>query len=214
MELVNVYNLEDPRVAQPMLREEFYNEQIEHYKKNNKPSKAVEVVHILLFNKHKQIVLQKRSRTKNHNPGLIDKAVGGHITFGNSPFYTLIVETVQELRVPSIVLYNKEDFSKTYSLLNSYLDNIAIVQYFDTHLFESERVINKELVKIANKSHLFLGVYGGATQPIDQEASGVLYYSLSELRAEMAERPDNFTGDIKYLLLKYATDIDQFLAQI
>ena len=203
MELVNVYNLEDPRIAQPMLREDFYNEQIEHFRKNKKPSKAVEVVHILLFNKDKQIILQKRSRTKAHNPGLIDKAVGGHINFGNSPFYTLMVETVQELRVPSIVLYNNEDFSKTYQLLNSYLDNIAIVRYLDTQMSESERVINKELIKIANKSHLFLGVYGGATQPIDQEASGVLYYSLPELRAEIAERPDNFTGDIKYLLLKY-----------
>ena len=49
LEIINTYLLSDPQRVIPMKREDFYKEQIDTFKKNKKPSKAIEVIQILLF---------------------------------------------------------------------------------------------------------------------------------------------------------------------
>ena len=213
-ESVTTYQLRDPEIPLPMDREKFYEEQLKVIEKTGKPSRAVESVGLLLFNKDGEIILQKRSGVKNHNPYLIDKAIGGHITYGDSPFYTLMVETVQELRVPSIVLRNDDDFQKTCKLLNIFIDSIAIVKELDSGIWNLGRVIDKKEYKMACNVHLYIGVYGGSTRPSDNEASGTLYYSLEDLEKEMAEQPDNFTYDLHFYLKKYEKEIEEFLDYI
>ena len=135
-ELVTTYLLKQSENATPMKREDFYTEQIQAYKTTGSPSRAVEIVQVILFTQEKEIILQKRSSTKRHNPRLIDKTVGGHVTYGDKPNYTVMVETLQELKVPSFVLYTDEDFQKTYTLLKNY--NIfqlsSFVNYFFYHV--------------------------------------------------------------------------------
>lgn len=210
-EIITTYELRDPEIAIPMERSEFYREQIKTFKLTGKPSRAVEVVVVLLFNSKKQIILQKRAHNKAHNAQLIDKAIGGHIKFGDNPFYTVMVETLQELRVPSIVLRTDEDFSKTYVLLRSYLETNSILKQIDRGFVELNKVIDGEKITIENKISVFFGVFDGATKPVDQEASGVLYYNLDILKQEMKDRPENFTKDLEYLLQKYKKEIDDFL---
>jgi len=210
-EINTTYLLNDPNTEVPMDRGQFYAEQIKILEELGQPTRAIEVIHCLLFNPDKEIILQKRSHDKNHNPFLIDKAIGGHIRHGDSPIYTLMVETVQELRVPSIVLRNEADFCKTYKLLSSYLDSVAVVKEFTTDFFNLQRVINKKTYNIAHKVHLFLGVYGGSTRPVDKEASGVLYYDLDVLKEEMKAFPQNFTHDLHFYLEKYKQEIEEFL---
>jgi len=211
VEDITIYEVREPEIAFPMDRDKFYDEQIKTIKKTGKADKIVEVVAVLLFNKDREIILQKRSHHKIHNPFLIDKAIGGHITYGNSPGYTVMVETVQELRVPSIVLRNEGDFKKTYKLLETYLDNIAVIEELDHKIFELERVIGGEKYSMPHKVHLYIGVYGGATKAVDREASGVLNYGLDILKKEMDAQPQNFTGDLHFYLKRYEKEIKNFL---
>lgn len=210
-EKITTYQLRELEIPIAMDRDEFYREQIKAFKTTGKPTRACEIVNVILFNSQKEIIVQKRAPSKNHNPYLIDKAVGGHIVFDDNPFYTVMVETIQELKVPSIVLRTDDDFKKTHMLLKNYLDNIAIIKQIDQKILFLDRIISGEKIIIANKVHLFFGIYDGATKPVDQEASGVLYYNLDFLKQEMKNMPNNFTYDLFYFFKHYAKEIDKFL---
>jgi hypothetical protein len=67
-----------------------------------------------------------------------------------------MLETVQELQVSSIVLRNRSDFLKTYSLLKDYTNSTAIVEHLASDIFHLHKVINKENITIANKTHLYM----------------------------------------------------------
>lgn len=213
-ENITVFDLTDSEVGFPMDRKTFYEEQVKAFKETGEPTKACEIVDVMLFTKEKELILQKRSHTKRHNPYLIDKTVGGHVVYGDNPFYTVMIETVQELRVPSIVLRSQEDFRRTYKTMESYLENIAILKYVDHNIYPLTKVIDGEEITIANKVHMFMGVYTGATKPVDREASGILYYSLDMLKQEMKATPANFTHDLHFFLETYADTIDQFIKAI
>ena len=212
IEKITICDLQNPEVFFPMDRDEFYKEQSEIFKKIGKPSKACQVVSILFFTKEKDIILQKRSSHKNHNANLLDKSVSGHVTFGDSIFYTVMVETIQELKIPSIILEINEDLNKTYELLKDYLDSTAIVKQIDNKILSSEKIKKGEKILIGNDLHLFFGIYSGSIKPVDKEASGVIYYNLDVLKAEMKINPGFFTNDLKFFLEHYKSEIDEFLA--
>lgn len=192
-EAVTTFEVREPEITIPMDRDKFYENQIKTIKKTGKATMGIETMAVFLFNKESEIILQKWSHLKRHNPYLIDKAIGGHIQYGESSFYTTMVETVQELRVTSIILRIGEDFRKTLSLLlSAYLDNIAIIEELDKGTFQLERIIDGAMHVIPHKVHLYIGVYGGATKPVDKEASGVLYYSLDILAKEIASPARKF----------------------
>ena len=211
-EIINTYLLDNPNVVVPMDRTVFYQEQIEIYKKTGKPTRAVELVDIFIFNSHGELLVQKRSFDKKHNPGLLDKSIGGHIQYGDTSDYTVMVETIQELQTPSIVLKCGHDFRKTFNLLADYLETIAIIHHEEASIHLLEKLFNNEKVIIANKVHLYYGIYDGRIRPVDREAKGVLFYSLPDLEEEIKQLPDAFTGDIKFLLKKYDSSMKKFVA--
>jgi len=212
-EIVTTYLLSNPDEPMPMDRGDFYKEQTEAFFNNQLPKRAVEIVQVLLFTPDKDIILEKRARTKNHNPGLIDKAVGGHITFGNSPTYTVVTETIQELEVPSMVLNDKEDFTKTYKLLRSHLTSLALVQYIDTRIQNLPKIIGGKLMPIMDKYHFYLGVFGGSIRPADKEAAGILFYSYDSFQEEIDKYPALFTDELQFFLKRYNKKITEFLAK-
>ena len=213
-EIITTYLLKDPETPIPMKREEFYAEQIKSAKAGKKPFRASESVYIFLFNKHKELFVQKRSYKKGHNPGLLDKSIGGHVSYGNTPDYTVMVETVQELQTPSIVLKDRVDFLKTLKLLNDYLSTIAVVCHLKDKIYVSPKTIDKKSVNIAVKAHIYLGVYEGRIRPADREAKGILQYSLPELKSEMKNSPETFTRDMHFLLKDLGPDIKKFLSLV
>jgi len=210
-ELVSTYHLDNPWDAHPMERGHFYSEQIEEFKKNGKPSRAVGIFNVLLFTEKKEIILQKRSNNKFHNPYLIDKTVGGHVQYGDSVFYTAMVETVQELQAPSVVLRENENFATTYKTLRDNLESVAILKMIKQDIFSLDKVINDEKITIANNVSLFFGIYGGTMKPADREASGILYYELDILREEMKKIPDLFTHDLHFFMENFEKEINNFL---
>jgi len=212
-EKVTVYPL-DGDSPFPMDRREFYEEQVEEYKTKGKPSKAVEVANIFLFNSDGDLIVQKRSESKAHNAGLLDKSTGGHVTFGDSPDYTVMVETIQELQVPSITVRTQEEFLKTFKLLNNYLNTVAIVKQVGTEIKPMEKIIKGEKILIANKIDLYFGVFNGAVKMVDKEAKGIMFYSLEELKDGLEKSPDMFTYDLKYLVGAHEQEIRELLDSI
>ena len=213
-EIVTTYKLDDLDQPIPMDRDEFYNSQIKVFKKIGKPTRAVEVVQLLLFTPDRQLILQKRSKMKAHNPKMLDKSLGGHIKFGDSPYYTLMLETLQELNVPAFVVSTEDDFKKTYKLLNNYINSSALVQFIDCRTYNSKKVINGDQVEIGDKYHFYLGVYNGALKPSDKEASGLIFVEYRDLLEEIKEASNLYTEDLKFFLYKYQAKIEKFLSNL
>ncbi len=213
-ESINTFLLENPFEMIPMDRKDFYDEQVAIFKEKGQPTRAVEIINILIFNSHGELTIQKRSFEKAHNPGLLDKSIGGHIQTGDTPDYTVMIETIQELQTPSIVLKDEKDFDKTLDLLKNYLETIAVIRHFQTTLCSPVKIIQGEEIRIANKMHIYLGVYNGRIRPVDREAKGVLFYSLSELETEMKNFPQTFTDDLHVIMKDYKEDIEKFIGNI
>lgn len=57
------------------------------------------VVHLLVFNDNGELLLQKRSRTKDIQPGKWDTSVGGHIHKGETVDEALVREMEEELGI-------------------------------------------------------------------------------------------------------------------
>jgi isopentenyldiphosphate isomerase len=210
-EILNTFLLEDPETPIPMDRDQFYSEQIAAYQKTGKPTRACEIVDVFIFNSDKELLVQKRSAHKKHNPGLLDKSIGGHVRYGDTPDYTVMVETVQELQTPSIVLKNKVDFKKTFELLTDYLTTVAVIRHGSSDIILLEKKIDGKPVIIANKIHVYFGIYDGRTKTVDKEAQGLLSYKLADLDAEMKSNPALFTDDMHVLMHKLRPDINEFL---
>ena len=207
-EILNTFLLKDPETPIPMDLEKFYSEQISIYQKTGNPTRACEIVDVFIFNTEKQLIVQKRSQDKKHNPGLLDKSIGGHVRYGDTPDYTVMVETVQEMQTPSIVLKNKSDFKKTFKLLADYLTTVSIIGHGSSDIMLLEKKIDGRPVIIANKVHVYLGIYDGRTKTVDKEAQGLLSYTLADLDKEMKAIPSLYTGDMHVLLHKERGEIE------
>jgi isopentenyldiphosphate isomerase len=63
------------------------------------PSLTHRVVHVLVFNKKGEILLQKRSENKDVAPGKWDTSVGGHVGMGEDIFLSSRREMQEELGI-------------------------------------------------------------------------------------------------------------------
>lgn len=59
------------------------------------------VVHVLVFNRRGQLLLQKRARSKDVAPGLWDTSVGGHVAPGEDTAAAALRELGEELGLPA-----------------------------------------------------------------------------------------------------------------
>ena len=91
------------------------------------PSLLHRVVHCLVFNSRGELYLQKRSETKDIQPGKWDTSVGGHMIPGETPLAAIRRETEEELHI------KKDDF-------------IFLYRYILSNEIESEMVDTFKLV--------------------------------------------------------------------
>lgn len=215
-EYINTYSLKWNNInISPMKRDEFYEEQHRVVLETGGPDKAVDVVYILLFNTDREIYIQKRSSEKWHNPSLLDKTIWGHVRVWDTPDHTVMLETVQELQVPSLVIDHNENYDKNYLILRGYLNTIALVKHIDSSIEIFTRVLpDGTETKHANRYHLYFGIYDGSTRTVDKEAKGVLRYKLDELYTEIEKVPNLFTQDLRFLLEYYEKHIRNFVKEI
>lgn len=201
-------------IPYPYDRDMFYDEQIELYKQWIAPTKYVHIINVFLINLSGEIILQKRSHGKRHNPNLLDKTIGWHAQRWDLIDYTVMLETVQELQVPSIVIRAQDDFDKKFMLLKDYLHVIALIKHVDTKGFVLQKVMKEWLIPVWNISHLFFGAYAGSVKNIDLEAKWVLFYELDDLIQEMKESPKSFTDDLHQYIHKYEKELRDFISFI
>lgn len=213
-EIINTYLVNDPESLVPMKRSDFYQEQVKIFKETGNPTRACDIIDILIFNSDGELMVQKRSKNKAHNPGMFDKSIGGHVSYGDTYSHTVMIETVQELQTPSIVLNNKKDFDKTLSVLSEYTETIAIIKHNDSETHRLTKIINGEKIDILNRVHLYFGIYNGRTRPVDKEANGVLYYTIEDLVDEMRLAPHMFSYDLSYLINTYKNEIVNFIEKV
>jgi NUDIX domain len=103
-EIINIHTRENPGKSTPYDRSLFYDEEILRSRSGLPVMRYVEVIHVFLFTESGELIVQKRSKEKRHNPNLQDKSIGGHVQYGDNPNLTAMIEAIQELQVPSIVL--------------------------------------------------------------------------------------------------------------
>jgi hypothetical protein len=75
-EIIKIFTKDAPHKSLPYERDVFYAEEFEQSQKGIEISRYIEVVFVFLFNEHGELIVQKRSKTKNHNPNLLDKSIG------------------------------------------------------------------------------------------------------------------------------------------
>lgn len=158
-EIINIYTRENPGKSIPFERSLFYDEEIQRSKSGLPVVRYIEVVNIFLFTESGELIIQKRSKEKRHNANLLDKSIGGHVQNGDSPNLTAMIETIQELQVPSIVLGNNTDFMRTFSVLSKYINTSALLEYVSSEYMDSEKIFDGEKVTIGNLAHIYFGIY-------------------------------------------------------
>lgn len=212
-EKITAFDLSKPDLTFPMDRDAFYNEQIAQFRKTGTSTKGICVVDVLLFDLKGELFVQKRSNTKRHNPDLFDKSIGGHMSFADGPDFTVMVETVQELNVPSIVLRNDQDFLKSLDFLKEYLSTVALIKNMSVFITPLTKIFEGKETTIVNKKHLYFGMYNGSMKTIDRESKGVLLYPLDDLQAEMHQFPERFTADMHYYIEHFEKPIRTFIKE-
>lgn len=207
-EKITVSTIGDPQVLRPYPRKKFYDEA---FSEDYGQDLAVHVVAVFIVTSSGEILLQKRSAEKRHNARLIDKTLGGHITYGDDPAYTVMVETVQELLTPSIVLKDEVDFSKTHALLKGYLNTVALIKRGETKEFTLKKFSEGNIYNVTNVVYTYFGIYDGSTKPADKESAGMLYYKVDDLDNELMAAPEQFTNDLKVLFREYKQDLNELI---
>jgi isopentenyldiphosphate isomerase len=207
-ENITVSEIGKPAETWSYSRRQFYDEQFTDDANSNL---AVHIVAIFILTSNGELLLQKRAINKRHNSRLIDKTLGGHISFGDSADYTVMVESIQELLTPSIVLNSEDNFKKTYDLLKDYLNTVALIKHHETKEFRFTKIVESQSYQVSNVIHMYFGFYDGSTKPADKEAAGMLYYSMDELDKEVKANPKQFTDDLKKLLAVYKDDLQEFI---
>jgi isopentenyldiphosphate isomerase len=202
-EKLEIYNLKS-ELIKIQDRKKFYKEIKEEYKKTGKITKKVKTIRLLLMNSKGKIVLQKRNSTKEENPNLYDKTIGGHVEEEDSYELTLIKECSEELGFPVSVL-KEQDFSRAIKKTDLRIIGIFKEMDYDDK-FMSERIIKGTKKKIIQPvmCTFYVGYYNGPIQFIDGESSGIQLYTLDELKQEMKTNPNKFTNDIKVMIKKYS----------
>ena len=150
-----------------------------------------------------RIYLQKRSESKNENPNLYDKTVGGHVIANDTSDVTVVKECAEELGFPATVL-SPEEFEQAIKSID--LKIVGVFKKVD-HIdnFHSVRVLkNGEKFTQPYITDIYLGYYDGAIRFADGESSGVETFSLSQLKTDIANNPGKFTEDLKFMIEKYS----------
>jgi isopentenyldiphosphate isomerase len=101
------------------------------------PSLIHRVVHILVFNANGDLLVQKRSLSKDVAPGRWDTSVGGHLNPGEDPPSAARREMQEELGISS----GEPNFLYTYTHTNSYETELV---YTFSCLYEGEITFNQE----------------------------------------------------------------------
>ena len=199
-EKFEVYDLED-NLVRVEERKTYEKSITAEFLETGAISTKVRSVRMMLMTSNGRIYMQKRSRIKSTNPGLLDKTVGGHVSAGHSDELTVVKECAEELGIPAAVL-DKKSFTK---ISPESFQVIAVVNKVETISdFISRREIgNDKFIEQPYIAEMYLGYYDGPIRFVDGESCGIESFSMSELEQEMENHPSLFTQDALYMANRY-----------
>ncbi len=114
------------------------------------PSLIHKVVHVLVFNRKGELLLQKRSRRKDVAPGKWDTSVGGHVGAGEAVLSAARREMEEELGITGCELRHLYRYLFSNSLESELLETFSCVHEgrIDFNRAEIDEVAFWELEKI------------------------------------------------------------------
>jgi len=138
---------------------------------HNGSKKLHPVIHLHVFNEAGDLYLQKRSETKDIQPGKWDTSVGGHVDYGEAVEVALLREAREELGITGF-----------------------IPEFITRYIFESE--IEKELVHTYKT--VYNGVFTPDTGELDEGRFWSLAEIKANLGKEIFT--PNFEGELDRIL--------------
>jgi ADP-ribose pyrophosphatase YjhB (NUDIX family) len=162
---------------------------------------AVETVFLMLVSSSAELYVVQRAQ-KTDNPWLLDKTVGGHVTYGESPASTLLREADEEIGV-AVVLTTRESARDTIANLDTSRLAVAWEIAFDPWL-ESIRVVAAgEPWRKRHRATIYAGRYDGPVTFKDGEAASMEKIPLAAFPEVYAARRSEFTHDLGVLLERW-----------
>ena len=125
-----------------------------------------------------------------------------------------MVESLQEIITPSIVLRNQTDFERTRQILKDYRGIFALVKHVQVSEIIFQKKVDGKDFAVSNVVHLYFGVYDSSTKPANQKDSRIFYYQIDDLTEEMKESPELFTNDLTVLVKRFEIDLRNFIDQV
>jgi hypothetical protein len=208
-EMLEIYDLSGSNRGF-MSRENYYSMIQAEFQADGKITTQVKGVRLMLLHTDGCIYVQRRSTKKRVNPGLYDKAVGGHVTAKDDHHPDPVMgdfdvamskESNGEIGV-KIRIVAPEDY--VAELKKADLETEAVCMAIDTiSPWKVERIIVDPIlgpnpVSIIQPwmNRFYIGYYDGGIQFKDGEAQGIQLYKPHDLADELRLIPKKFTADI------------------
>lgn len=163
---------------------------------------SVDVVHVLLKDKVGNLLIVQRAQ-KPENPNMFDKTAGGHVAYPESHDESFLRELGEELSVGATISRTLEAYRR--DLTETDLTKKAVVRKVaESFWHRSDRVLSEKegggtWLKRDNP-HLYVGRYDGGVRFKDCEAKDIIRPSVDGLTRLMAEKPAEYTYDLKELV--------------
>ncbi len=204
-EIITLYVKEAPDAPLSCGRTEYYDNDLTTYKEHY-PA----LIDVFLFNRHGDVLLQKRGRHKRKNPGKLHTTVGGHISWGEKADFSVIHECMEELGAPALV-FSKDEYMQAIAKLGAYTHKAALL----CKMGEFFRNLSEDAIEsrrdIKDRLWLYFGRYDGPIEIIDRESAGYEWVDLDTLEQEFQLYPNQFTEGLKQLVEDYGSEMREFV---
>ena len=139
---------------------------------------------VFIFNKNKELMLQKRSLKKYHSPGLWTNTCCSHQRDGESNINAGMRRLKEEM-----------GFSSELREINSFIYKVI----FDNGLIEHEL------------DYILVGEYENDVEPNSQEVDDWKWIDLDEINDDIKTNPEEYTEWFKIIMDNHYNDLKNFL---
>ena len=203
-ETIILYKKGDPSTPIRCERKDFYDNRYGKYRDH-----FCAIVDVFLFNKHGELLFQKRALKKKVSPGRLHTSVGGHINPGENAAFAVTHECMEELGVAALP-FPADKFAAAFAKLGPYADRAALLYELGDHFLDYPAA-NPSQGNIQDRIWFYLGRYDGPVENIDHSCSGFVWMDLKTYAEEVASNPEQFTYPIRYYIKKFAGEMDDFV---